>query len=66
MLRGNPIMMRVQMIHRINVFYYYDHIGDVTQKIKSVSPQEPRDHSRTDDPTVPVHVKAGELIGYAR
>jgi len=46
-----------------NVFYYVE-IIEVSAKIRAVSPSEPRPHSRTDDPTSPVFVKAGELIGY--
>jgi len=47
-----------------NVFYYFDHFADVSQKIKNVSPQQPSDQSTTDDPTSPTYVKGGELIGY--
>ena len=48
-----------------NVVYVFDHVGEVSDKIKAVSPQEPRfQDSRTSDPSSPVSIKGGELIGY--
>ena len=48
-----------------NVVYAFDHIGEVSDKIKAVSPQEPRfQDSRTVELSSRVPIKGGELIGY--
>jgi len=48
-----------------NVVYAFDHIGEVSDRIKAASPQEPRfQDSRTSEPSSRISIKGGELIGY--